>query len=263
MIGVYMIKNKVNGKYYVGSSIDVESRWKQHIKGLTENTHSNKHLQNAWNKYGEFNFEFSVLEETDLQNLRKRETYYLKKLDCTKKGYNLIDDANFGLGVSASKAVREKISKACSGSKNGNYGRKRTEEEIQRIRDKRWGEGYVCKEYVPIRKTPEELAKSRKVAGEKIRKAKLGTHLSESTKQKLSDYRKGKKWSPQMKKHFSEIRSGEKNPNCKLTKDEVLDIYEKMNCGVHYKEVCKEYNISQCQAYKIKRKEHWVFNDEQ
>ena len=36
-----------------------------------------------------------------------------------------------------------------------------------------------------------------------------------------------------------------------------------MNSGVNYKEVCKEYGIGQSWAYKIKRKEHWAFNDEQ
>ena len=43
----------------------------------------------------------------------------------------------------------------------------------------------------------------------------------------------------------------------------IFEIYEKMNSGVNYKEVCKEYGIGQCWAYKIKRKEHWAFNDEQ
>lgn len=261
MTGVYMIRNKINGKYYVGSSIDIESRWKQHIKALDSNTHNNSHLQNAWNKYGKANFEFLILEEANLQDLRNRETYYLKKLNCVENGYNLIDNANFGLGVKASPQVRKKISEACSGSRNGNYGRKRTKEEIQKIRDSRWGKDYVCKQRIPIRKTPEEIAKSRKLAGEKIRKSKLGTHLSDSTKQKLSECRKGKKWSPEMRLHFSETRKGERNGNCKLTKRQVLKIYEKMNSGVNYKEVCKEYGISQCQAYKIKRKEHWVFND--
>ena len=132
MIGVYMIRNKVNGKYYVGSSIDIKSRWKQHIKALDSNTHNNLHLQNAWNKYGKANFEFLILEEDNLQDLRNRETYYIKKLNCVEKGYNLIDNANFGLGVKASPQVRKKISEACSGIRNGNYGRKRTKEEIQK-----------------------------------------------------------------------------------------------------------------------------------
>lgn len=265
MIGVYMIKNKVNGKYYVGSSVNIESRWQQHIKSLDEGNHTNKHLQNAWNKYGKSNFDFLVLEETSLQNLRDRETYYLQIFDCTKKGYNLIDNANIGLGVSASSEIRKKISEACSGNRNGNYGRKRSKEEIQMIRDRRWGTNYVCKkdrpECKPRKKTSEELAESRKRAGEKIRQAKLGTHLSEVTKQKLREYRTGKKWSAEVKKHFSETRKGANNSNCKLTREEVLEIYDKMNRGIHYKQVCEEYGISQCQAYKIKRKEHWVFND--
>ena len=95
MTGVYMIKNIVNNKYYVGSSIDIEKRWKQHIAELDKKCHNNKHLQNSWNKYGKDNFEFLVLQETDTENLRDCETSYIKKLDCVNKGYNIIDNANF------------------------------------------------------------------------------------------------------------------------------------------------------------------------
>lgn len=261
MIGVYMIRNTINHKYYVGSSIDIESRWKQHINELNKNRHTNNYLQKAWNKYGMDNFEFLVLQETDVENLRNIETYYIKKLDCVNKGYNLIDNANFGLGVKASNEVRKKISEKCSGCLNGNYGRKHTPEETQKIRDNRWGKDYVCKKQIKVYKTREQLSLSHKLAGEKIRALKLGTHLSESTKKKLSDCRKGKTFSKDVKDRMSKARKGSKNSNCKFSKQQVLDIHEKMNSGVNYKELCAEYGISQCQAYKIKRKEHWVFND--
>ena len=261
MIGVYMIKNLVNGKYYVGSSVNIESRWKQHIAELDKGTHTNLHLQKSWNKYGKDNFEFSVLQETEKSNLREVETYYLKKLDCTNMGYNMIDNANFGLGVSASAEVKKKISTRCSGVLNGNYGRKHTPEEIQKIKDNRWGVGYIRKENKRTHKTLEELQLSRKLAGEKIRKSKLGSHLSEETKQKLRILRTGKKFSNEVKQRMSIARKGLNNANCKLSRQQVLEIYQKMHSGVNYKEVCKEYGIGQSLAYKIKRKEHWVFND--
>ena len=47
--------------------------------------------------------------------------------------------------------------------------------------------------------------------------------------------------------------------NSKLTEKEVLEIYDKMNNGVNYKDVMREYGVGQCLVYKIKRKEHWVF----
>ena len=53
--GIYQIRNKINGKIYIGSSADkkgILQRWKQHVKDLKNNIHHNKHLQTAW-KYAE------------------------------------------------------------------------------------------------------------------------------------------------------------------------------------------------------------------
>lgn len=262
MQGIYQIRNIQNDKIYVGSSIDIEYRIETHIRELRKNHHNNTYLQNAWNKYGEENFVFEIVELVDdVAQLRDIENWYIKNWKCTthKFGYNILSDTNIGLGVKASKEVRKKISEACKGAKNGNYGRKHTKEEIQRIRDNRWGKDYVCKPKKSsyIRKTPEELAESRRLFSEKCK----GRKLSEETKQKLSKLATGRKASEELKRRFSEQRRGSKNSNSKLTRQQVLEIYEKMNSGINYKEVCKEYGVGQCWVYKIKRKEHWVFND--
>ena len=263
MQGIYKILNCKNGKFYIGSSINIEKRFKSHIKDLETGIHNNQHLQNAWNKYGRDNFKFIIIEEVvDKNALRERETYYLQITNCTNPevGYNLLNNANIGLGVQASDEVRAKISKSCSGSKNGNYGRKHTDSELMKIRNNRWGEGYQCKSHnYYIKKTPEELEQSRRYMSEFMK----NRPVSDATREKLRQSRLGKKASPELRKKFSEDRRGDKNANSKLTKQQVLEIYEKMNSGVNYKEVCAEYGIGQCWAYKIKRKEHWVFNDKQ
>lgn len=64
-IGIYGIKNKVNGKLYVGSSSNIEQRWIQHRGMLNRSKHPSPHLQSAWNKYGANAFVFYVIEETD------------------------------------------------------------------------------------------------------------------------------------------------------------------------------------------------------
>ena len=263
MQGVYKILNCKNGKFYIGSSVNVEKRFNSHRKELIANCHNNSHLQHAWNKYGEDAFEFSVIEEVqDKQKLRERETYYLKITNCTDRniGYNLLDNANIGLGVQASEEVRHKISEACSGSKNGNYGRKHTEEELIKMRNNRWGIGYVCKPRKKGKqKSPDELRESYKRISEYMK----NRVVSEETRQKLRQYRLGRKASPELRKKFSESRKGPKNANSKLTKEQVFEIHKKMNSGVNYKDVCAEYGIGQCWAYKIKKGEHWAFNDEQ
>jgi group I intron endonuclease len=63
-IGVYKITNTANGCFYIGHSIDIETRMYQHRRELTKNIHSNKPLQDDWNKHGECCFEFSVMAFT-------------------------------------------------------------------------------------------------------------------------------------------------------------------------------------------------------
>jgi group I intron endonuclease len=58
--GIYKIENIINGDIYIGSSIDVLRRWRQHIATLRLGKGS-KILQNAWNKYGSINFKFEQL----------------------------------------------------------------------------------------------------------------------------------------------------------------------------------------------------------
>jgi predicted GIY-YIG superfamily endonuclease len=48
--GVYEIKNTLNNKRYIGSSVNIQKRWYAHKRMLNLNTHPNKHLQAAWNK---------------------------------------------------------------------------------------------------------------------------------------------------------------------------------------------------------------------
>lgn len=79
--GIYQIKNVINGNIYIGSSNDIlGTRWKKgHIPDLIKGRHTNGHLQNAWNKYGQNNFEFSVIEECSdcsEENLEEREQWY-------------------------------------------------------------------------------------------------------------------------------------------------------------------------------------------
>lgn len=73
-IGIYRIKNLINGKLYIGQTSDrfIERYW-NHCWKLNNKTHDNNYLQNSWNKYGEENFEFSVIhvlkENEDIDQL--------------------------------------------------------------------------------------------------------------------------------------------------------------------------------------------------
>lgn len=60
--GIYKIKNIVNGKFYIGSSTELKRRERTHFKLLKDGRHINPKLQNSYNKYGESNFVFEVVE---------------------------------------------------------------------------------------------------------------------------------------------------------------------------------------------------------
>jgi group I intron endonuclease len=77
MIGIYRIKNLVNGKCYYGSSKQIEKRFDRHKRELKNNIHINCVLQRAWDKYGENNFIFEIVEECDINVLLETEQKYL------------------------------------------------------------------------------------------------------------------------------------------------------------------------------------------
>lgn len=80
--GIYKIENIINDKFYYGSSINIKKRWWEHRKWLRLNQHSNKHLQNAWNLYGEKCFFFSIAEkmmDASEEEIKNKEQEYLDK----------------------------------------------------------------------------------------------------------------------------------------------------------------------------------------
>lgn len=122
--GIYCIENLVNHKKYVGQSIDIHNRWKDHKRELNGNRHRNEYLQRAWNKYEENNFHFYILEECDISLLNEREIYYIDLFDClnNKHGYNLEFGGNANKVISSE--TREKMSESakarCYGANNSN-----------------------------------------------------------------------------------------------------------------------------------------------
>ena len=89
--GIYCIENIFNNKKYIGLSRDIKRRWNEHKSELKSNTHNNKYLQSAWDKYGESAFRFYVVELCSEDCLSEKECYYIKlyKTLSHENGYNL------------------------------------------------------------------------------------------------------------------------------------------------------------------------------
>lgn len=95
-IGVYQIKNNINGKIYIGSTISgFKKRIREHLYELSKGTHHSNHLQKAFNKYKSESFEISILEICTRENIVEREQHYidLYKPYERKNGYNILQRA--------------------------------------------------------------------------------------------------------------------------------------------------------------------------
>ena len=106
--GIYSITNNVNDKKYIGQSLDIKNRWRHHINELNKNKHSNAHLQNAWNKYGEDRFKFEIIQICTVSELDVKERYWITYYNSMENGYNLCEG---GGGCRGYKHTNEEISK--------------------------------------------------------------------------------------------------------------------------------------------------------
>lgn len=116
---IYQIINLTNGRTYIGSSIDVLRRYKEHNRVLKKNKSHNSHLQRSFNKNGEQNFEFEILEqlrdrfedesiEHYQKYIIKKEQFYIDTFDTYNNGYNSRPKADSPLGIERSKKTIEK-----------------------------------------------------------------------------------------------------------------------------------------------------------
>ena len=167
--GIYLIRNRISEKFYVGSSIDINRRWVRHIDDLNKNKHHSIKLQNSWNKHGQNNFDFFVIQKCDISNLEKLEQKWIDTLGVYKNGYNCTSiSQNIGLLPKTAEHKR-KIGLA-------HKGRKLTEESKDKIRQKM-------------------LGKKRKPR-------------SQETKLKISQANKGKVRTKEMREHLSAVKTG-------------------------------------------------------
>jgi group I intron endonuclease len=148
---IYLITNLINGRQYVGQTVqsDINSRWKQH-KSVSPNS-VGKYLLDAYRKYGIDNFKFQIIcicFDSDIDELEK---FYISKFNTlAPNGYNL---KSGGKHRYLSKEERDKISKSLSnkprkphseetkqkmrsrmlGSNNPNFGKKMSDEQRKAI----------------------------------------------------------------------------------------------------------------------------------
>jgi group I intron endonuclease len=123
--GVYIIRNIVNNNIYIGSSVNIKKRFCQHRNSLRKNKHHNKYLQHSWNKYGEENFEFVVIEHHSYpEKILGREN---KCILLYNPEYNITRVNKEGRFI-LSEETKKKISKSNKGKSHGVKGQKISEQ---------------------------------------------------------------------------------------------------------------------------------------
>ena len=107
--GIYQIRNTINGHRYVGSAVNIQSRWRGHRSDLKLGKHHSRYLQRAWDKYGPEAFEFSILELCFPWSLTAREQIWINKIS---PEYNIEQVAGSHFGTKASDEARANMSAA-------------------------------------------------------------------------------------------------------------------------------------------------------
>lgn len=185
---IYKIINVVNDKFYVGSTIHTKTRFRQHRKLLRGNRHHCKHLQAAWNKYGEEKFAFVVVEQVE-GDLWAAENRWLEQHVGKEYCYNS--------GRSADAPMRGR-----TGDKHPSFGKPISEEHKEQISATLkafYADDYHNHPRVGKTFTPESRAKiseSRKGTTAGPNHYRFGKTLSEETRKKIGDTQRGKSKAP-------------------------------------------------------------------
>lgn len=233
--GIYLIINNTDIKSYVGSASDITRRFTNHLYNLRHNKHYNKHLQSSWNKYGESNFEFHVIEYCPKEKLIEREQFYLDIFQTCKSenGFNKNPKAESCLGVKHSKEANErkskrqkghtwcrgmkmpeefkkKISEIMKGNKYGSF--ERSEADKKRLREMNKGRKFSNETKEKMSKAIAKVWSNGRLVSEetkrKISISNIGRIVSEETRKKISIGNKGKKRTDEQNKRMSEKLKG-------------------------------------------------------
>lgn len=236
---IYKITNVINGKIYIGSSIDVEIRKKKHYYKLINNKHNNSHLQSSWNKYGESNFKFEIIEEVkDKDILLEREQYWLDKTKCYNRtiGFNVCKTAGNTFGFKHSEKTKKYLSKIKKGKLKGKD-------------SPHWGKKHS------IKRRKENSKRQKKYYKENPDKKRMGKNNPMYGKK---PWNKGIICSEETKNKSRIAQQGEQGHSSKLTNENILKIRFLYSTGKYtQKQLAEEYGVTSVSISSIILRKTW------
>jgi len=190
--GIYKIESITNGKIYVGSAVNLKIRRERHFNNLKWGKH-NKKFQAHYNKYGERDLKFSVVEFCPEENLIIREQWYF---DNWETEFNICKIAGSTLGVYPSEETKKKLSESRKGNKNSS-GHKHSEESKKKMSETRKGCIISVEHRRKISESKKGINNMTPEHKEKLRLANINRIQTEESIQKGIESRKGYKHSPE------------------------------------------------------------------
>jgi len=218
--GIYWIHNTDNGHCYVGGSIHVDRRLREHKSLLGRGIHFNVHLQRAWDKYGAGSFELEPILSCHKDMVMWYEQQFL---DQWKPEYNLSPTAGVNYGYKYSDEAKKNMSDAAIRKFQSEQGPE-LREAISRgsLGNKRW----------------------------------VGRKHTEESKAKISANRQGIGHTESTKTLIGLASRGEGNPSSKLTESQVTEIRQ-LRTQISGVELAKRFGVSKTTVSEIQLNKSW------
>ena len=248
--GVYEIRNTLDGKVYIGSSVHVGKRIAAHRCALKRGDHSSAHLQAAWNKHGAESFVFRPLllcAEKDLLFYEQRLIDGFKAND-PARGYNKRPVVASNAGMKLSEGHKRKIAASVPrGEAHMYFGKRLSDAAYKAAADQKRAHGL----------SPETCAK--------LSAARKGKKKPEGFGAKIGAIKRGVKHTGAALENIRKARFGiqqtkaQKEARGKLNFEKAAEIRAlHAATGLSHQAIADQYGVARSQISTLLRGEPWV-----